>query len=364
MGAAGDALRAADVGAIYLAHGTFVGDDALGCWHQFAKLWPTLARGGCLQKRIIDLLVGDLGNFTSRYAREFADGLGAELIDPHRANTASDRCSAMTVRRWMWSSQNNHVGRADGALRFVLELARRPAGDNRRVLVWGHSHSGNVLALVTNLLAADQETRDQFFVALRSYYSTFFRQPSVHGVWQAAQKVLRTDSERLRAIPLDVVTFGTPIRYGWDSDGYARLLHVIHHRPENVRPRREHGLPFRVIDAWRAHEGDYVQRIGIAGSNLPPCWVLRPGARRAERQLHALIQSGVSSRGLLDRLRPALRIADESETVTVDYGPQRGGPWSHLFGHGIYTRRLQMSFHAGLVAERLYDAKGALPRTT
>ena len=27
------------------------------------------------------------------------------------------------------------------------------------------------------------------------------------------------------------MTFGTPIRYGWDSGGYARLLHFIHHRP-------------------------------------------------------------------------------------------------------------------------------------
>lgn len=354
MHAAGDTLRDAGVGAIYLVHGTFVGDDPFGCWHQVEKLCGSLPAVRRWHKTIVDLVVRDLGNFTARYAREMAAGLNGRQVAPGAAESSGDSKSELAVERFVWSSQNNHVGRADAALRLLLELARRPSDDQRRVLVWGHSHAGNTLALVTNLLAADAETLEHFFAALRSHYASWFRRRAQESVWQAAYDLLGRERQRLSAMPLDIVTFGTPIRYGWDPAGYDRLLHLIHHCAEHVRPRRERGLPFRLLDAWRAHEGDYVQRVGIAGTNFPPCWLCCPGSRRAEHLLHTLVQAGVTSRGLLDRLRPALRTSDEGDTLAINYGTQRGGPLGHLIGHGEYTRRRQMNFHVRLVAERFY----------
>lgn len=319
------------------------------------------------QKALTDALVRDVGNYTSRYATELAEGLdGRRLADLNGAalgdEVESERApgaSSMTVRRWTWSSQNNHVGRADGALRFVVDLARHAPSDGRHVLVWGHSHAGNVLALVTNLLAASDDDLERFFTATRPYYEGLLgASPSASSTWNSARTLLTEPRvrARLRAIPLDLVTFGTPIRYGWDSTGYARLLHVVHHRAAHVRPRRERGFPFGLLDAWRAYEGDYVQRFGIAGTNLAPCWGLRRAARRADRTLHALIQAEVSSRGLFERLRPALRTADEGPVWITDYGDLRGGPLAHLIGHGVYTKRRWMSFHARLVGEWLHDA--------
>lgn len=373
--AVGTALREANVGSIYLMHGTFVGDDGWGFWQRCASFWPALGRGRLLQKKVLDGLVRDIGNYTGRFASEFALGIDAELqgegnADATATRNVAERPSAashssagttrgLAVRRWTWSSQNNHVGRAEAAMRFILELADRPADDRRRVLVWGHSHAGNVMALVTNLLTVDEPTRRAFFDALRPYDARWSRESATADSllkhdWQWAQDVLASDGERLRSIPLDIVTFGTPIRYGWDTAGYARLLHIVHSRPNLWRSRRAHGLPYRAWDAWLAREGDYVQRSGIAGTNLPPCWLLKRPARRADRALHALLQQGVASRGLFDRLRPTLRVADEGPTVAVDYGPQRGGPLAHLFGHGEYTRRRQLCFHAQLVARLLY----------
>ena len=40
---AGDTLRAADVRAIYLLHGTFVGNDALGLIRKVGRVWPEQA---------------------------------------------------------------------------------------------------------------------------------------------------------------------------------------------------------------------------------------------------------------------------------------------------------------------------------
>ena len=39
-----------------------------------------------------------------------------------------------------------------------------------RVLLWGHSHAGNVLALVSNLLRADAAGVDRFFAAAAPFY--------------------------------------------------------------------------------------------------------------------------------------------------------------------------------------------------
>ena len=42
--AAGDVFRAANVAAIYLVHGTFVGGDGLGMLRELARVWPAAAR--------------------------------------------------------------------------------------------------------------------------------------------------------------------------------------------------------------------------------------------------------------------------------------------------------------------------------
>ena len=77
----------------------------------------------------------------------------------------------------------------------------------------------------------------------------------------------------LRSLRLDVVTLGTPVRYGWDADGYGNLLHFIHHRPVDGLP--DDRAPFlpSAEDILQAKQGDCVQQLGIAGTNFtPPAW--------------------------------------------------------------------------------------------
>jgi len=78
----------------------------------------------------------------------------------------------------------------------------------------------------------------------------------------------------LRSLRLDVVTLGTPVRYGWDADGYGNLLHFIHHRPDDGLP--DDRAPFlpSAEDILQAKQGDCVQQLGIAGTNFtPPAWL-------------------------------------------------------------------------------------------
>jgi hypothetical protein len=150
-----------------------------------------------------------------------------------------------------------------------------------------------------------------------------------------------------------LVTFGTPIRYGWDTDGYARLLHVVHHRPRDGFPQHRTALPTSVEDILRAADGDYVQQLGIAGTNLTPN-ILAWRAWLADVRLSRLLQRGVRRRDLLARLKAGMRVPDEGHTLLVDYGPIDGHIGQHHAGHAVYTRRTWLPFHAREVVDRFY----------
>lgn len=155
----GRAYRQAGVSSIYLVHGTFVGADALGILSLLGRVYPQAQTFlGSLAKSAVDLVAGEGGNYTGQYASTFERAL------------QSPGEPTIPVRRFHWSSQNNHLGRADGAVRLIDELAEAGLPPQGRVLLWGHSHAGNVFSLISNLLAADRETLEEFFNAARVYY--------------------------------------------------------------------------------------------------------------------------------------------------------------------------------------------------
>jgi hypothetical protein len=330
------------VGAIYLVHGTFAGFDALGLLAGLARAYPAgraaIARIG---KYLVDTVVNDAGNFTQAYAARLEEGL-------------SHGCAAVIpVRTFAWSSENHHLGRADAAVRLLDELVTRRLPAGKRILLWGHSHGGNVFALLSNLLAGDGESNRRFFDAARVYYqwpaTGFVDIP----VWKRLEEALCSSSRLLEANPLDLVTLGTPIRYGWDACGYSRLLHFINHHPQPGVPPHLAVFPPRVEDVFRAAGGDYVQQVGIAGTNVMPS----PVAWRswtADRRLNALLQPGYSARDLVARLKLGARVHDSGTTLLLDYGPPKGNLAQHLAGHAVYTRYDWLTFHAEQVARWLY----------
>jgi hypothetical protein len=402
LAAAGKAFSNAGVAAVYLVHGTFCGNDALGLFTELErwapKLTARLRRGG---KRMFDALIGETGNYLPSFARRMEEGLNAG-VDADE--------SRIGVRLFHWSSQNHHIGRADAAVRLIDELAafatnlsvpsplwgweQTSTGDPKspersavvrrdsdlgrgfeegtpltappltpphqgegnngpRVQLWSHSHGGNAFALLTNLLGGDAATRAEFFEAGKYYFRSPWTRIVDLPVWQRVEQILSDADHPVRRLPLDLVTFGTPIRYGWDTLGYSKLLHIVHHRP--VEGQEEYHGPrrLRLGRMLRAVHGDYVNQLGIAGSNLPPL----PLAMRtfiADRRMRQLVERGLMSEWIGKRIRRGMRVPDEGSTLLVDYADLERVPWRHLLGHAPYTRSRWLPLHCELVAESFY----------
>jgi len=161
-------------------------------------------------------------------------------------------------------------------------------------------------------------------------------------------------------LPLDIVTFGTPVRYGWNANGYAKLLHFIHHRPPPHGAEYATPIPLKLLRARQALDGDYVQQLGIAGTNFPPL----PIAVRtllADYRLE-LLEDDLARESIVARLHHATRVPDEGTTLLVDYGEI--SPWlvRNIAGHGLYTRRKWLPFHCREIADRFY--RESLPFTS
>jgi len=382
MAAAGAQFSQAGVAAIYCVHGTFCGDDVLGLFTELEAWAPSVARPlRRWSKRAIDAVIGETGNYTPDFAERMEAALSAAA--PRR----------VPVRLFHWSSQNHHIARADGAVRLVDELATfaerlptrelmapspwrgglgrgadaaksqatsntpPPQGErdeqiNQRVILWAHSHGGNVFALLTNLLGADEAARQEFFHASRSFFRPWIATRPDLPVWDRVEQLLADPQHPVRRLKLDVITYGTPIRYGWDAGGYHNLLHVIHHRPHAKHHAHRAPYPPWPHDVLAAEHGDYIQQVGIAGTNFPPL----PIALRtflADWRLGSLLQRDLGG-WLRSRLKHGMRVHGDGTTLLVDYDDPHWLPWTHVLGHAPYTRSHWLPLHCELAAEHFY----------
>lgn len=291
----GHRLAEAGVAAVVFAHGTFTGTDPLSAYGVVERALPAVGRhvGRALRtrtRRYVERLLGDLGNFGEGYARTFEEATGGSIP-----------CTA-----YVWSSENHHVGRLEGALGLVrvlathAELAKTSDARAPRLLVCGHSHAGQVFALVSQLLARSVATEAVLDVA------------RARGLDVGA---LEVDLDALARVDVDFVTFGAPARYAWAKLDRVRVLHVTSER-------------------------DWIQRLGEQPSDFP-------ALSSEERRINASLQ----------RSPLALAEAGEpGERVFVDYGAPL------VLQHACYTRLDNMLFHAKLVADRLYPEPAIVVR--
>ena len=338
---AGVALARAGVGTIYLVHGTLAGTDVSGFVGELGRIVPhwaaSLRRQG---KRLVDNLAGDYGNYDDGFLETLRSGINARLENP------------IAVHRYLWSSENHHLGRADAAVRLLAELLARDFPPGQGVQLWGHSHAGNAFALLTNLLGGDVDSRRSFFKATRWFYRVPGRGTVDFPVWDEMRRLLRQDRNPLEHVRLDFVTFGTPVRYGWETSGYRRLLHFMNHRRTPGLPEYQVPFPPKLDQIHAATAGDFFQQFFIAGTNFPPnlvawrSWV-------AEQRLGHLLQSGLRRRDLWERLKAGLRVPAEGRTLLVDYAA--GDPESArlLAGHAVYTKQRWLPFHLDTILSRL-----------
>lgn len=320
----GRALQAAQVAEVTFVHGTFVGNDPFSMLKTIQSLspsWHQTVEGplGIAMKRAGDFVARDAGNFDRMWINQFEQSTGLP--------------SSMFV----WSSENTHAARLSAAVRLAEHLSHqvtmRPIPGESRILLVGHSHAGQVFALLLQLLYAVHHS------------DLLLKAASVAGedISRLGQHL-----KHLQSISLDIVTLGTPVRYGWPKPAWPRILHIINHRGEHPTAGDLDGI-------ITTRDGDYLQQLGIAGSDLPA-----PTAelRAINSELDQVLGPGCQPQKWAENLTYKKRIHLGGHTLLVNYRDQSSLGLPNFiatnFGHAIYTRRYSMEFMIALIHQYLY----------
>lgn len=353
-----------DVGKVILVHGTFVGNDPIGVSETLLSMSKGVPLIGSQLEKLAraiqentrpatESVIQDLGNYTTEYRDQFQRLVGddpqVELLTP------------------AWSSQNHHFARADLAVRLIHQLLQNPLPDPQKILLWGHSHAGNAFALLTNLLANEATTVAQFFDSVGE-------QAEPH--WNKVRLALRSSpSPHPLAHRIIIATFGTPVRYGWDTSGCSQLLHVSFHRihdpsaPFRAKPLFPPLLPSEVLSAsW----GDWVQTFAIAGTDVSSVVSLAANEKLSlllesslPEPMHEIDTQLIPTRRLRDTCyhwKQGTRCHTDGLNLLVDYVPSGvltsvgQSIESALLGHGVATTLKWLPTHLKLVMDHIEAA--------
>lgn len=319
----GRRLKDAKVGLIYFVHGTFAGDDPLGLIKLFEQKYPYFGKlCKVFNKKIIDKTMGDCGNYTSEYVELFKKAIDTEIY-----------CD-----EFIWNSENNHLGRLKGSIDLVKKIASDINGKmpswGERVLLIGHSHAGQMFALMTNFLAQSPGVDSLLTIARDGNIDTS-----------------RFDEylQKIRTVHLDYVTCGTPLRYKWGNGAY-KLLNVINHRKDGFLAGGDINTARFYVNFPRTKDGDYVQQLAIAGSDLDM-------NNSLNKQLDRILGKGEDMQKLLENVKARMRIPSYGKTILVDYKDNNTylpNCRETLFGHGVYTRFEKMLFNTKLIVDEMY----------
>ncbi len=296
----------------------------------------------------LDALAQEVGNFTTAYVKKFEEGLRGEGE------------AAVPCIRYLWSSIHHHVGRMEAAIAIIEFIrqwrAERSLSKDDRILLVAHGHTGQVLALVSNLMTrGESEGRPRIFEILAKYWEA----DPVEGRSVEQLEVLYQaliEQSLLGGGLIDMVTLGTPVRYGWDTDGCGRLMHVVNHRmirSDGKRWLSKMELPQTAWEMPYQTGGDYVQQLAVAGTDVLPD---SPEMEQANVDLHDILEPYDGFERWLECTRRTTRCPKDGHSLLVEYGVQatEEDPRQHLFGHGYYTQSRGMVFLAEQIAATLY----------
>ena len=301
-------------------------------------------------RTFIDAHVKDAANFTDAYVEQFEKAINQNVSRP------------IACSRHLWCSEFHHLGRAKAACRFIERLRTLSTelnlGPGDRVLVQAHGHAGQVLALASNLLAPGESSdREAFLAILRSYLEPTQAERSLHDSVNAIEPLLPSGTV-LNGISLDVVTFGTPIRHGWDPAGLGTLLHVVNHRMMRTDGKRwlaKMELPQITMEMPIAWGGDYLQQLAVAGCDALPT---APEAMEANKALWEILEPWDGFERWLECARKGVRCANDGLCLLVDYKDSTGSSnaLDHLYGHAAYTRLSNLLFNTREIVQALYPS--------
>jgi hypothetical protein len=312
-------------------------------------LKPPLANDDAT-KRLLDEQIGDAGNFTNAYVELMRQSL----------NRGLDR--QIHCVRELWSCEHHHLGRAMAAVSMLGRLRdwceTHKLGQGDRLLVQAHGQAGLVLALASNLLCPSPITGQRKLFELLTSYAQQTQNSHLLTVIQRIEPLLASNT-LLKGVMLDIVTLGTPVRYGWDPSGLGKLLHIINHR--NLRTDgkiwlSKMELPQITMEMPIAWGGDYVQELAVACSDAVPT---TEAAKAANKALWELVEPFDGFERWLECVRRAVRIPSEGLGILADYKDSTGSTnvRDHYFGHAAYTRLNAMLFNTTEIAKAFYAAK-------
>lgn len=299
-------------------------------------------------KMLLDEQIGDAGNFTHTNVELFSKAINNHLTKP------------IPCMRLLWASEHHHLGRALAAIRVLAELHRlceaQNFGKGNRILVQTHGQAGLVFALLSNLLCPSPITKRHKLFEILAAYAEQTGQPELFSSIEHVRSWLGTTS-LLNGVALDVVTYGTPVRYGWDPSGIGKLLHIVNHR--NLRTDGKNWLakmelPQITMEMPIAWGGDYVQELAVAGSDAVP--TTEP-AKAANKMVWEMVEPYDGFERWLECARRAVRFPSEGFCLLVDYKDSTGStnPRDHYYGHAVYTRRHAMLFNITQIVRTFYQ---------
>jgi hypothetical protein len=240
-----------------------------------------------------------------------------------------------------------------GRLRDWGETHKLGQGD--RILVQAHGQAGLVLALASNLLCPSPITGRRKLFELLTPYAQQTRDSHLLTVIQRIEPLLASNT-LLKGVMLDVVTLGTPVRYGWDPSGLGKLLHIVNHR--NLRTDgktwlSKMELPQITMEMPIAWGGDYIQELAVAGSDAMPT---TEAAKAANKAIWELVEPFDGFERWLECARRAVRIPSEGIGILADYKDSTGSTnvRDHYYGHAAYTRLNAMLFNTTEIVQALY----------
>ena len=146
----------------------------------------------------------------------------------------------------------------------------------------------------------------------------------------------------LAAAIIDVVTLGAPPRYLYAKKLPGKLLHIINHRsPYHLAGN------FRGI--WQTKDGDYIQQIGVAGSDFISA---SQKIQKINKQLDLILGEGSNNKVLLQTLKLKRRLVPGGHNLLIDFGDSSHlmpNAQKTLFGHGVYTQKRHMQLIFSLI---------------
>ncbi|MBK8275676.1 MAG: hypothetical protein IPK92_07500 [Nitrospira sp.] len=300
-------------------------------------------------KTLLDEQIGDAGNFTEAYVQSFKNAINKNLSQP------------ISCHRLLWSCEHHHLGRALGAVSLLAELhnlcKQQRLGKGHRILVQAHGQAGLVLALVSNLLCPSPITGRPKLLSILGSYAQQTNQPALVETVTRIESLLATMA-LLNGAALDIVTFGTPVRYGWDTSGIGKLLHIVNHR--NLRTDGKNWLakmelPQVTMEMPIAWGGDYVQELAVAGSDAV---ATTEPAKAVNKMVWEIVEPYDGFERWLECARRAVRFPGEGRCLLVDYKDSTGStnPRDHYFGHAVYTRRHALLFNTAQIDQTFYNS--------